>query len=286
MKRHPAQYYISYLILRGDDVSKINKELEELELLKVPSNFVDILSKQIISRKPQDFSFEESDRKSCDFLRSEQLYNLAFPDKFTKEAFSVFNREHIRLILEKLILGREEPVIIAKLLNSRFKTSFTTEGIVRFRHYFWNPEIMRHEDWKIVFDQRREKDKYEAILRNGANYAKHLTGFIQKIDIKESLRDIAVNLHFEATNLMNDSGYDKVKNLSSIAKTLIDIKEQLESDDRNIRQHLESLERVRLEQEKPKVKAITETGFVGNYTGSGTELHEDIDVRPGKLLDL
>lgn len=151
---------------------------------------------------------------------------------------------------------------------------------------------MKIDDWAEILE---DKDFSEArkLDKVGPEYARHkLGGFVSKLEIKDSLREIATTLHFDAEVIKHDEETsEKVKSLSMIAKTLIEINEELSSDDTNIKNHIKSLEKVRIEHEEVKIHSITSEASAGNFTGSGRELKEvtpeaEFVRLPSKTIDL
>jgi hypothetical protein len=216
-------------------------------------------------------------------LRQEGIYNLYFPDKATKDAFSILSLLEPKDAIEKLIIAREEAAKIAKTVNNKYRTKLSAEAIDRYKHYFWNPEIMKLEDWVSLYEGY-EKTQIRHIYNNGPDYAKHVLGFIQTIQIKESLKELAASLHFDMQALkFAEADKDKVKALADIATALIKIDEKLNTSQDNIKKELENFERIQLQHADTNIKGILDVAKIGNYQGSGFELQEIF--QKGKVID-
>lgn len=275
--RYPHTYFLKFLVFKKDDIQKVCEEFN----LPVPTkSFVKELEK---TKLPENFKAEEDDKISVEFLRQEGIYNLYFPDKSTKDAFSILAMLEAKDAIQKLIISREESSRIAKTVNNKYKTKLSAEAIDRYRHYFWNPEIMKLEDWVELY-QGYERTQIRHIYNNGPDYAKHVLGFIQTIQIKESLKELAASLHFDMQALkFAEADNYKVKALADIANTLIKIDEKLNTSQDTIKKELENFERIQLQHADTNIKGILDVAKVGNYQGSGIELQEVF--QKGKVID-
>lgn len=284
MKRYPNLYYVKHLILAELNVNEWNTKFElpvweeadikELkESLKLPA------------------SFRYNDKKhvpSTTYLKEQGIYNLFFPDTPTLEALSLINTLEIRSALEKLILSGEEPQKIAKALNSKFETKLAGTAIERYRHYFWNPKVMKIADWERIYtDKRSERREAINIIKNGPDYTRHLLGFIQSIQIKESLKELVTVLHFDMQELkFQRANGEKTKALATIATTLIKIDEKLSTNDISLKEEFKTFERIQVEHTQADIKSIQELAPAGNYTLSGRELPELAAYTGEKVIEV
>lgn len=284
MKRNPNLYHVKFLILSGEEVNKWN---HKFELPLWEEDDIDELRASL--KIPKDF--RQNDRKhtpSTNFMREEGIFNLFYPDESTLEAISLLNTLEIRSALEKLILSGEEPKKIAKSLNSKFGTRISSDAVEKYRHYFWNPKIMKIADWERIYsDRRSERREIVNIIRNGPDYTRHVLGFIQSVQIKESLKELVSVLHFDMQELKHQrANGEKTKALSTIANTLIKIDEKLSTNDVSLKEEFKNYERIQLEHVKADIKGMHELAPDGNFTGSGKELKELPAYSSDKIIDL
>lgn len=282
MKRYPNLYHVKYLVLSNQNVNEWNHRFE----LPVWENAdIEELDKKLAPPE----SFRQNDRKhtaSTNFMREEGVFNLFYPDEAILEALSLINTLEIRSAMEKLILSGEEPKKVAKSLNSKYQTRISGDAVERYRHYFWNPKIMKLTDWERIYaDRRSEKREAMNIIRNGPDYTRHILGFIQSIQIKESLKELVSALHFDMQELKHQrASGEKTKALSTIANTLIKIDEKLSTNDISLKEEFKNYERIQIENTNADIRAIHELAPGGNFTGSGLELPEVSTVE--KIFDL
>ncbi len=272
MKRYPNLFHVKFLILSGEKVNDWNTKFE-LPLWDKE----DITELKDTLKAPKDF--RQNDRKhtpSTNYMREQQVFNLFYPDEATIEALSLINTLSIRSALEKLILSDDEPKKIAKSLNSKFLTHISGDAVERYRQYFWNPKIMKVSDWERIFaDNRSLKRDAINIIRNGPDYARHILGFIQNVQIKESLKELVSTLHFDMQELKHHrASREKIQSLSTIANTLIKIDEKLSTNDVSMKEEFKNFERIQIEHTNADIKSMNELAPGGNYTNSGRDLLE------------
>ena len=282
MKRYPNLYHVKFLLLSAQ---KVNEWNIKFELPIWEDSDIEELEKQL--QVPEDF--RQNDRKhtpSTNYMREQGVFNLFYPDNPTIEALSLINTLEIRSALEKLILSGEEPKKIAKSINSKFGTHISGDAIERYRHYFWNIKVMKITDWERIYaDRRSEKREAINIIRNGPDYTRHILGFIQSIQIKESLKELVSALHFDMQEMKHQrASGEKTKALSTIANTLIKIDEKLSTNDISLKEEFKNYERIQIEHTNADIKGMQELAPDGNYTGSGRELPEVSSVE--KIFEL
>ena len=264
MKRHPSKRLILSLILAKED---IEETLDRYELPSAPKKYLDSLKKDLDSRAPENFRIDKDDKDSVDFAKELGIYNLLFPDKYTFEAYSLLGTLHIRADLEKFILSREDSAKISKLLTSKYKTPVTKDAIDRYIAYFWNVNEMKLDDWELVLADKKDKRESITILKAGPDYARHVLGFAQKCQIKQSLEDIAniMGNDLKLIKLMPESS-EKAKTLSMYAQSLIKIDEKLNTVGSSIQDDIAVFERVRISHSKVDIAAIEELSSLGTFT--------------------
>lgn len=276
MTRYPHAYFLKFLLLKGEDVKA---RCEELSLPVPTESFLKQLSTSLATPE----NLKEDNKECVELLRQEGIYNLIFQDKVTVDAFKILFLLEPRAAIEKLIISREEPVKIAKVVNTKYKTKLSAESIERFRHYFWNPELMRVEDWVELYKDY-EKSQIRQICLNGPDYAKHVIGFIQGIQVKESLKEAASILHFDMQAIkFSPPDKDKVRALSDIVNSLIKIDHELNTSQDSIKKELENFERIQIQHAETNIKGILDVAEVGNFQGSGSDLREV--TRKAKVIE-
>lgn len=272
MKRHPSKKLIIALYLSKEDIDDI---LEKYELPAAPTKYKNTLRKEIDTKVPTNFKISKEDKESTDFARELGIYNLLFPDKYTFEAYSLLGTLHIRGDLEKFILSREAPDKISKLLTTKYRTPITKESVERYTSYFWNANDMKIEDWETVLEGKQDRRESITILKTGPDYARHVLGFAQKCQIKQTLEDIANIMHNDLQVLKKaPESSEKAKTLSMYAQSLIKIDEKLNNSGQHIRDDIAIFERVRISHTKMDIAAVEELESLNSYMSEEVEMKQ------------
>lgn len=280
--KHPSQNYIKYLLLNKNNVSEF---LKRYDLPDLPNGYLDYLKKSM-PEVPQNFDPNNRyHRESLAYIKELQIYNLFFPDRFTKEAMSYLEDLEIRMHIESMLLSRTKPIDIAKAINSKLNSLCTEEGIDRYRHYFWNVNILKIDDWNKILENPSERYKTKRLIRGGPSFAKYqLGGFQQKVEAKQLLSDILTVLKHDIEEIKYmPTSEGKIKMLSTSVNMIGDIDDRLTSMDITMKDTLKQFERFKVDHVKANVKPISESAAIGNYSNSGMVL-EEIKIQDANLL--
>jgi hypothetical protein len=259
--KHPSRYYIKYLIL--EDVN-VNEVLAQSDLPQAKEGEI----RSLLSI-PEDFDYKNKSHKpTIDWLKKEKIYDIVYPDKYTKEAIGYLDQPSIKDTIQSLLIAKLPALEIAKKLNSRWQLNATGEGIDRYRHYFWDIRGMRFKDWADLFRDPSERTKIKKLSSLGAEYALQTEGFIQKIETKEALREVQTICHRAIKELSLDSPTpDWCKSIALLAQTITKIDDTLNQGGESNREVLKRFEHLSMEAVKAQVKSVKElTAEGGTYT--------------------
>jgi hypothetical protein len=277
--RHPSENFIKYLITSGHSSSGndewIKMMLSSLAFPVPDTNYLRDLRADLESRLPEDFQPKNPyHRASKSFMRKEGIFNLHNPDKSSREAQRILMHLRPREVIQSLILGRMETKDIAKKVNSKFAEFFTAEGIQAYKHYYWNVDIVKVEDWNALMAESAElRNNTVSIAKIGATMALHKSGFQQQLESKSMLRAMQEALYFDFLEWKAaPSGINKTRALTAIAKSAVLVDEQLSQADNAMKDSLKAFEQFRMETAKEKVKGVRDIAPSGNFTHSGAKL--------------
>lgn len=156
MIRHsPAENYFRYLVAhpRTFDNQYIKDIAAELNLDYLGDWYIQWLRDRIIPPKPF-CPDDETHRASYRFLQHEGLLNAFFPDRGYREALRILSRPRWRELTETMILAGAPEDVIVHALRVRMKASVSDIGIRRFRHYFWNVDLLDSMEMRALLDLR------------------------------------------------------------------------------------------------------------------------------------
>lgn len=278
--RHPCQNFIKYLIITKQDPKEI---LDLYDLPYIPPGYLDYL-KLNMPPIPNEFDLNNKYHKPTkDYLKLLTIYTLAFPDKYMIEAQNYLTNFEVRPLVQDFLLARMRPIDIAKKINAKTNSLCTEEGIDRYRHFFWNTNLLKIEDWSKLFANPSERNKITNIIKNGAKYASHKHGFMERIEAKELLKEALGIIYFDLQDWKNKSvSSEKTKAISTIIHDAGAIDDRLSSVAITMKETLKQFEAFRTQHIKAPISPIMETAPLGNYSGSGMLL-ESSDVETIEL---
>lgn len=281
MIRHPSENFVKYLMTSGHPQSGGNDWVQMmLTSYGYPApqaEYLIWLRSDITSKLPADF--QPNNRyhaASRTFMKEEGIFGMHTRAKPVNEANSIVMNIRARATIESLLLGRIEPKEIAKKINARMASFFTEEGIDAYRHYYWQVNILRVEDWQVLFAEYEiQRNNALAISQVGAAMALHKTGFQQSIDSKSMLRTMQETLYFDFQEWRTKRhGPDRTKALTSLSKAAVMVDEQLSQADSALKDSLKAFEQFRMETAKQAVPDMHELAPTGNFSGSGARILE------------
>jgi hypothetical protein len=275
---HPCYNYVKYLIINNKTDEEIEHIIVSFGFPPLPLDYVEIVKSSLLD-EPIDFDPQNKFHKeSMEYLKKLEIYNLFHPDKFTKEALNYISNVELRPFIERLLLSKLPAKEIAKQINSRFNKLATANGIDSYRHYFWNVNLVRIEDWVNLLSNPGDRDTFISIIRNGPPVALYTLGFPQKVEAKSLLEEAMEITGFDMKQWkFRPASVDKAKALSLLVKNIISIDTQLSSEAKILKDTLNDFKVWKMEHIEPKTASIHDVAELDNYTESGAKL-DDIEI--------
>ena len=279
MIRHPSENFIKSLMVSAHPSAGNNDwvatVIEQMGWPRPGSDYLSWLRADTSSRMPPGFRTNDKyHRPSTRFLRNEGIYGLFFAEKAEQEASNLIVNVKVRPMVEQLLLGRLSEKDIAKKINARLSLHISTAAIERYHHYYWKVELLRVEDWALLYENNYEaKENAVAIAQVGPSLALHKLGFQQNIDSKSMLRIMQEGLFFDFMQWKSQplSG-EKTKAMATIARSAVMVDEQLSASDAALKDSLKAFEQFRMKHSEVKIPEMAELAPGGNFTGSGARL--------------
>lgn len=280
--RHPCENFIKYLITTTDprmqDNAMVNMMVTMLGYPQVQPDYMLWIRNEVAQRMPAQFSPQNRfHRPSMRFMRQEGIYGLHNPDDAAREATLITTHLRARPIVEELLLGHFHPVLVAKKVNSRLEEHFTADGVDAYRHYYWNVDLLRTDEWATLLEGRPEqKSTTMAILRVGPAMAMHQAGFQQELESKAILQEMQEAVYFDFLEWKKQPLSDRrTKMMAANVKSMSLIDERLSESNSLLKDSLKNFEKFRMEHARSRVMDMRELAPDGNFTGSGAKLLED-----------
>jgi hypothetical protein len=279
--RHPSENFVKYLMTTQDPNMGVNDMVNMMitTLGYPPADvaYLDWLRRDLQDRTPPQFTpVNRYHRPSVKFMRTEGIYGLHYQDESAREANGIITHLRARPLIEELLLGHHHPVVVAKKVNSHLQEHFTADGIEAYRHYYWNVDLLRIDEWAtLLANQSEKKSKTLAILQVGPAMAMHQAGFHQEIESKQILQNIQEALYFDFLEWKTQpQSLNKTRAMSVIAKAIALTDERLQESNSLVKDSLKNFEKFRMEHEHRRVIDMRELAPEGNFTGSGARLLE------------
>ncbi len=275
---HPCFNYVKFLILSGREDEDIEHTIVSFGFPPLPLDYIQIVRSNL-PEEPDNFDIQDKlNKASVEHLKKLEIFNLFHPDKYTKEAISYIANVELRPFIERLLLSKLSAKDIAKQINTRFGKLATANGIDSYRHYFWNVNLVRIEDWINLLSNPGERDTYLSIIRNGPPVALYTLGFAQHVEAKSLLEEALEITGFDMKQWKyRPASVDKAKALSLLVKNIISIDTQLSSEAKILKDTLNDFKVWKMQHDDPKIISINDIAQLDNYTGSGVKL-DDIEV--------
>lgn len=278
--KHPAEYFIRYLLLKDRQVSDavLEKTLDDWGFLQPGPLFWNFARQRAFTGVPANFDpTNRIDRASMKFLRDQKVYELFFPTPEVEMAWSILSDPSQRMIIEQALMARLDPKVAASQLNKKNGWFLSGDGLTIYNHYFWNVKLLTFDEWgRFLFNRTSLYDRHMTLLQGTPQLAYFHLRIDQSMESKKMIqRTQEIAFHaLEEINLKSGVGPDKVKAIGMLGKVVIDAHSALSTSDMALKDVLKNFERFRMEHPNSVPPDIRELAPGGNYTGSGAEEKE------------
>lgn len=155
IRRSPCEYYLKYLVVHPEQYTndRIREICNELHLDFLGSWYVGNLRTSCVPPVP----FYPSDplhSPSQRFLMRERIQNLFIQNEDVKIAFKIVERVRVKEFIEAMVLAGAPDSAIARALRENRNFPCTIQAIERYRHYFWNIELVDSTDMRALIRLR------------------------------------------------------------------------------------------------------------------------------------
>ncbi len=274
--KHPAQFYLKYLLIQDPTRSDADlaKALEDGGWLSPPIEYFAFLRGTIPARPLGFDPANRMHRPSLQFLRDQQVFELFYPTPSVEDAWSYLADPELRMMVEQILLARLDLRLAAQKVNRQHSWHLTEEGLVMYRHFFWNVRLLTFDEWgRYLYGRAALYDRYMTLLQAGPKLAFFHLRLEQTLESKKMIVRAQEIAHFalEEVNLQPGVRPDKVKAIGVLGKVITDCHTALSTSDMALSGVLKEFERFRMEHPElapPDIKLLAPGG---NYTGSGID---------------
>lgn len=282
--KHPAEYFIRYLVVRDPAVTDaaLMKMLDDWGFLQPAPTYWGFLRARLAER-PEGFNpTDRLHRPSMKFLRDNKIYDLFYPNDSIEQAWSILTDPNQRLIVEQALMARLEPRVAAQKLNKKHNWLLTAEGLQSYYHFFWNVRLLTFDEWgRFLYGRTSMYDRHMALLQAPPSLAFFHLRLDQTLESKKMIQRVQeIAYHtIEEVNLKPGTGPDKVKAIGLLGKLVVDAHNALSTSDMALKDVLQQFERFRMEHPLKAPPDIRQLAPGGNFSGSGEK--KEKEAEPG-----
>lgn len=276
--RHPAEHFITYLIVRHPDWddAAVERHIRNWGILPPcdwDKNYWSFLRSDM-PKPPIDFDpLNLTHRPSVSYLRRLGIYEMFKNTPEMQEAWDILANADQRLVVEQVILSRLDYRTAAYKLNKKMGWFLSAEGIDTFRHYFWNTKLLSFDDWgKFLWSRASLYERHMALLQSTdprlVLFHMRVEQSIESKTMIQRSQEIAY-FNLEEVNLKPGTQPDKIKAISVLTKAVVECHEALSTSDMALKDVLRQFERFRMDHPQQVPPDIRHLAPGGNYTGGG-----------------
>ena len=274
--RHPAEYYIKFLIIRDPQLTdaQVLLNLEEWGMLSPAPQYLGLLRGRI-PPQPQPFQpMDRTNRVSTQYLRDQGVYEMFHPTDAMNEALEILSTPEKRMVVEQILLARLDLNIATKKVNAKYDWHFTKAGLDIYRHFFWNVGLLSFDEWgRYMYQRTAMYEQYMALLLAPPKLAFYHLRLDQNIESKKMIQRTQEIAYFTLEEIAQKpgTGIDKVKAIGMLGKLVIEAHAALSTSDMALKDVLKQFERFRMEHPQLSVPDVRQLAPKGNYSGSGID---------------
>lgn len=158
--RHPAEYWIRFLITRKHSLEEIQGMCELADLGAVSTEYLRSLEIDIHAEMPKPFRPKiYNDRASQGFLRRFGIYTMWHPNSYVREAETLLGDGPVRALLETFILSPLRADQAIRKIEEKTGRQIHPKSYEVFRHYYWNSTLLSGAEWGKYIRERKVAHK-------------------------------------------------------------------------------------------------------------------------------
>jgi hypothetical protein len=214
MTRHPAEYWIKFLLSRREHgFEEIVAMCVAADLGELDPNYLRALDTELRAEAPVPFRGHDlRHRASMTFLRQCGVYDAWHRNAAMRQAMSMLGNAQVRPLMEAFILSPMKPDQAVKKIFQNTGVDVSERAYELFRHYFWNSQLLSMEEWGEFIAGRRVAHKEWlriAVTAKGARGVQLLlwrtgSGALRHIDSGRMFTDLRNIAYMKALELEHE----------------------------------------------------------------------------------
>lgn len=214
MNHQPHEYWLKYMLLfSGATLDQIVQAARLYQMVPPTLEYLRALRDQLDGTKPSPFRMNSGATRA--WVRRQRVMSMANNDPAATEARELLSDNKIRPILETLLMTDIDLNKVVLHVHTMTGRAVSKEVVDRFRHYFWNRDIMSLSDWMAYLDDHPNGRDLLSCRKQGEEFALWKLGHRVELSKQEILQTI---MHESAMRFVELNGYSNGMKTAMAAK--------------------------------------------------------------------
>lgn len=189
MNHQPHEYWLKYMLLfSGATLDQIIQAARLYQMVPPTLEYLRALRDQLEATKPSPFRMTSGSTRA--WVRRQRIMSMANNEPAAVEARELLSDNKIRAILETLLMTDVDLNKIVSHIHTLTGRAVSKEVVDRFRHYFWNRELMSLSDWNVYLDDYPGGRELMSCRKQGEEFAMWRLGHRVELSKQEILQMI------------------------------------------------------------------------------------------------
>ena len=284
---HPSERFITFLMTAAHPDACENAFVhQQLAIFRLPAatdEYLDYLRARLVQKFPDPYLVRDPNhRPTAAYLRHHGVYEMHHPTPVVYEASQILADLQVRRKVEVGLLGRVDVERIAIETSRQCCITLTPQGVEKYAYLFFTADILSLDEWSEMLSSEgmsyMGREDRAAALRCGPNVALHRMGRVPRLDSTAMLRELQSRsyLNYIQADEMMPQGKDKAAVLSTYLGAVLSVHKQVTTSEDQLRKMIAEFERIRVETDEQRPKALTET-FDPSRGGSVSDTSDVVD---------
>lgn len=256
MNRQPNEFWLKYMLLfSGATLEQIVQTANLYQMIPPTLEYLRALRDQLEQTKPSPFRM--SSHATRNWVRRQRIMSMAAGEQSAVAARELLADNRLRPILETLLMTDLDLGKVVEHVYTLTGRTVSKEVVDRYRHYFWNRELMSLNDWnEYLADHPRGRDLLSC-QRQGEEFALWKLGHRVELSKQDILQTV---LHESAMRFVELNGHHNGIKTATAAKFWAEnVFKSIEALDRtgdSVKQVVDSLRELSIKLGKREISSV------------------------------
>ena len=286
--RYPAEHYVKFLILSRPGITddQILAMLDRVSFLMPELPYLTQLRGMMGNPPDPFFPADPTNESSARYLRDQEVYAIFHPDAAMEEAWGYLRNPAKSLAVEQLCIAELELSKALIELNKRTRWDLTVSGVERYRHFFFNRDLLSFDEWgRFLYGRHSMYERYISILQGDHKIAEFALRINKEMDSKQMVKETQAIAFAVLAELNQLPGVrpDKVRGIALMAKVIHESDEVLSTSGLALKETLKQFNHFRMQHMDQVALDIAALAPEGTYSGSGATIEAEVVKEQKKL---